>query len=131
MPALGFEEGFEAFFVEPLGFTHASQGDVVLAVYCNGTSSRPVVGFDLAELKRGCKEEGLGFAHQFAISLAHELAHAYQEACGDAVEDDHGFDEDAAEIFARTWADDGIVDLALLNAEMPKAVAPCESRFGR
>lgn len=129
-PALGFEQGFEAFFVEPLGFTHGRTGPLALAVFCNGTSSRPVVGFDLSELKRECQELDLGFGHQFAISLAHELAHAYQEACG-AEDEESGFDEDEAELFARLWAESGQVDLSLLGCGAAQAQAfdsPCGTR---
>ena len=110
---LGLEEGFEVFFVEPMGLSGVSGESDVLAVYCNGTSSRPVVGFDLVSMRAACEESGLSFVHQFTVSLGHELAHAFQEAAGVAGED-RDFDEDHAETFGRRWADDGHIDTSLL-----------------
>lgn len=114
-PVLGFDEGFEVFFVEPLGLSNVQSDDIAVAVYCNGTQSRPVVGFDLASMHEVCMEEGLGLVHQFELSLAHELGHAYQEACGLGHDHAAGFDEDSAEQFGIEWVDFRRIDLGLLN----------------
>lgn len=106
------ESAFEVFFVEEMGL-HAAVDSEVFAVYCNGTSSRPVVGFDLYLIQSACEEAGESWLRQFEISLAHELAHAYQESMG--AENDDWADEDAAEEFARNWVDFGDVDLSLLQ----------------
>lgn len=124
VPALGFEsEEITVFFVEPDGL-----GIDTVALYCNGTSSRPVVGFDLESKKRLCQEEGLSLAHQFEVSLAHELAHAFQDSIGLGHEQVHGFDEDDAEAFGRAWADRGIIDLGLLEVAQrnEQACEPCK-----
>lgn len=125
--AMGFEE-IEIFFVEPLGLSTGQQineGHGAVAIYCSGTSSRPVVGFDLVEMDLVCQEEGLSLAHEFRISVAHELAHAYQESLGMDHEHEQGFDEDDAESFARQWADTGVADLAMLSRQRVMA-APVE-----
>lgn len=116
-PALDFDD-IEVFFAEHL--TLAECGEPAVAVYCNGTSSRPVVGFDLFAMKSTCEEEGLSLIQQFKVSIAHELGHAYQESLGLDHEHDHGFDEDEAEEFGRDWADLGEIRLWLLNPELPK-----------
>jgi hypothetical protein len=122
LPAMGMEHGFEVFYVEPLGLTSFApapgrkETGVVIAVYCNGTALRPVVGFDLESMLQVCDEEGLDLVHQFTISLAHELAHAYQDSLGMGIEDEHEFDEDDAESFAIAWADEGRIDLDALRA---------------
>lgn len=97
-PALGFkgESTFEVFFSEYMGL-HGDMGSEVVAVYCNGTSSRPII----------------------EISLAHELGHAYQESLGLDYEHAHGFNEDDAEDFGVTWADYKEIRLWLLDPEAP------------
>ena len=114
-PAMGFQEGIEIFFVEPYGLTGASAEHSVVAIYCNGTSSRPAIGFDITAMKEICDEEDLDLVHQFHVSAAHELAHAYQEAAGLDSDHEHGFDEDDAEVFGRLWADERAIDLTILN----------------
>lgn len=121
-PAMGFDEGFEVFFAEYLGRSSGDPADFPVAVYCNGTSSRPVVGFDLALMRDVCVQEGLGLSRQFELSLAHELGHAYQEACGQDHEHEDGFDEDDAEQFGVLWADFREIQLWRLNPELPRAV---------
>lgn len=116
-PAMGFPE-IEVFFAEHLTLTAC--GDAAVAVYCNGTASRPVVGFDLAAMGETCDEEGLSLVHQFKISIAHELGHAYQESLGLDHEHEDGFDEDDAEEFGRDWADIGEIKLWLLDPDLPK-----------
>jgi hypothetical protein len=118
-PAMGFGEGFEVFFAEALGLD-ADTREPSVAVYCNGTNSRPVVGFDLASMREVCKDEGLGLVHQFEVSLAHELGHAYQESCGFDHEHERGFDEDTAEEFGVLWADYRVIELWRLNPELPR-----------
>lgn len=115
--ALGFTE-LEVFFVEPMGLTSAQDmnaGRSAVAVYCNGTSSRPVLGLDLAHMAEICQEESLDLLHQVRLSLAHELAHAYQETLGLDVEHEEGFNEDDAEAFARAWVDNGELQVGRLH----------------
>lgn len=124
-PSLDFvgERAFEVFYTEPFGLLTNAQESV--AVFCSGTSSRPVIGLDLVHMKQICDECSLDFYGQVCISLAHELAHAYQEAAGVAHEDE-AFDEDAAETFARDWADLGKVQLDLLDpTEQVPPKRPC------
>lgn len=131
-PAMGFP-GVEVFFVEACGLglaekspdaarrndaVETSDDGSVVAVYCNGTSSRPVIGIDVTLTKEICADEGADFMTQIRVSLAHELGHAYQEALGFDHENEHGFDEDDAEEFARNWADWGEISLWLLNPEI-------------
>lgn len=116
-PVMGFLE-IEVFFAEHLTLTES--GDAAVAVYCNGTASRPVVGFDLAAMGQTCDEEGLSLVHQFKISIAHELGHAYQESLGLDDEHEEGFDEDDAEEFGRDWADTGEINLWLLDPELQR-----------
>lgn len=122
-PALNIED-FEAFFVEPCGF----MGGSAVAIYCSGTSFRPIVGFDLCLMKQVAHDEGTHFHRQFEISLVHELAHAYQESLGMDHEHAEGFDEDDAEEFARDWADWRRIDVSRLQRvtckDHPKDVAP-------
>lgn len=120
VPALSFaDNNVEIFFVEPMGL-----GGEDVARYCNGTSSRPVVGFDLALLAQICQEEGHSLAWQFECSLAHELAHAYQESIGLDHDHEAGFDEDDAEMFGLYWAGTGLVDLELLDHALPEQELP-------
>lgn len=120
-PALGFtgESDFEVFFSEYMGL-HGEIGSKVVAIYCNGTSSRPVVGFDLQLIRDCAEEEGLNWLHQFELSLAHELGHAYQESMGLDDDHEHGLDEDDAEDFGIAWADRREVELWRLNPELSK-----------
>lgn len=120
-PSLGFDQGFEVFYAETLGMSGDGHG--VFGIYCNGTNSRPVVGFELSLLKYECESRGLDFSHQFEVTLAHELAHAYQESCGLNHEHEGGFDEDGAEAFAVRWTDAGVIELWRLN---PALVQPSE-----
>lgn len=103
---------------------HGAAGSEVVAVYCNGTSSRPVIGIDLYLLKLVSEDENLNWLHQFELSLAHELGHAYQETLGLDHEDEHGFDEDDAEAFGIAWADHKEVSLWLLDPEVPRPISP-------
>jgi len=119
-PVMGFTEGFEVFFTEQMGLSSPQEDRTGVAVYCNGTNSRPVVGFDLWHMKEVCDEEGLGLVHQFELSLAHELGHAYQESCGLDHEHDAGFDEDDAEQFGVNWADYRVIELWRLNPDLPR-----------
>lgn len=107
LPMMGFSD-MEVFFVEPGGFGRYEDESSRLAVYCNGTSSRPVIGLDLDAIQIGCNEMGISFLQQVEVSIAHELAHAYQETVG--AEDRHDFGEDSAEEFARNWIDFREVD---------------------
>lgn len=122
VPAMGFTEGIQVFFAESLGLSRINR-ETSVAVYCNGTSSLPVVGFDLSHMRAICEEEGLNLVHQFEISLAHELGHAYQEACGLDDEHDDGFNEDNAEQFGIRWVDFREIELWRLNPEKSRPEA--------
>jgi len=50
-----------------------------LGVYCSGTSSRPVIGIDLGNLKIACEEYFVDFEVALKTTIYHELAHAMQE----------------------------------------------------
>lgn len=118
-PLIGDAEfcSFEVFFVQEMGLHH-DVGDENVAIYVNGTASRPVVGFDLALMARCCEAEGLNLVHQFELSLAHELGHAYQESAGLGHEHGDGFHEDGAESFGIQWADRGVVELWRLDPSL-------------
>lgn len=107
----GFSD-FEVFFVEPGGLTNGHSLHDAVAVYCNGTSSRPVIGFDVQTMLDVCNDEGLDFSKEFRTSIAHELAHAYQETLG--IEHYDHADEDEAEIFGKRWGYEDQIDLTLL-----------------
>lgn len=109
MPRLGMS-GMKVFFAADL--------DGALARYVYGTSSFPVLGVDFAALTRACEEHELEVEQQLAATIAHELAHAYQERIGTLNDDeDHDEDgvEDEAETFARRWVMDGVVDVSILE----------------
>ena len=114
---MGFD-GCEVFFVEPQSFPRIPGADLEepvqpLAIYCCGTSSWPVIGIDLDSIIQEFSENMLEVLVQIRTTVAHELAHAYQESCG--FYDEHGFDEDDAEEFAREWADTGAINLWMLD----------------
>ena len=142
-PAMGFDE-IEVFFTESMGLTSfLADSPDVMGIYCNGTSSLPVVGFDLKLLSQLSEENNSCFIQEFKISIAHELAHAYQESigadnnhdnnhdsdCDNDCDSEYGngtgldierhavFDEDAAEAFGREWAECGSVNLDILNGD--------------
>lgn len=113
LPALGLP-GMDVFHVAHGGF-----GDVI-ALYCDGTSSWPVVGLDASAIEDGCLDHGLDLETQLRASIAHELGHAYQEALGLGYEDR----EEPAEEFARVWAMEGRVDVSLLSGASPSPAGP-------
>lgn len=112
---LGFSEGFEAFYVAHGGLNQGHDESPRLAVYCDGTSSRPVLGLDIAAIRQGCEEHGLDLFKQIAISIVHELGHAFEETMGGPAKDGQ-FDEDAAEAFARKVIETGTVDLSMFES---------------
>lgn len=122
LPLMNFSEGMDVFFVEPGGL-----GLGVIAIYCIGTYSKPVVGFDIDAIQSLCKEEGMGFITQFELSLSHELGHAYQESVGLNENHKRGFNEEDAEEFARCWVDEGVVRVDVLSSKLKK-VSPKKNR---
>lgn len=100
LPHLGIPD-FTVFFADL---------DDDLGRYVSGTSSHPVVGIDHVNLTAACREHGLDYGRQLAATLAHEIAHAYQETLGM-----ENLDEDSAEEFARRWVLDDTVDRAVLT----------------
>jgi hypothetical protein len=125
--ALGFQD-IEVFFVEPMGLSSGQDlnaGHERVAVYCSGTSSRPVLGLDLALITQVCEQESLNLVEQIRLSVAHELAHAYQESLGLDHEHPEGFDEDDAETFARSWVERGELQMWRLTKREREQAAQC------
>ena len=111
------------------GACAAAPGDGPLSHDYNGTSSRPVLGLDLAHMAEICQEESLDLLHQVRLSLAHELAHAYQETLGMDAEHAEGFDEDDAEAFARVWVDSGEIQISRLHRPVHDGLRPQMETF--
>lgn len=108
LPKLGMDN-IRVFYAHDLGG--------VLARYIYGTAANPVLGIDFAALEDACEEHGLDVSDQLAATIAHELAHAYQERNGSLNDDTESEDEhieDEAEEFARRWVMDGVVDPSVL-----------------
>lgn len=116
LPQMGFEK-MQVFFVEPGGFGVNENSTSPVAIYCNGTSSEPVIGLDLYAILDICKEMDEPIFRHVEVSIVHELGHAYQEAMG--AEDHDDFEEDDAEEFARHWVDFREVDLTILQSNLP------------
>ncbi len=117
LPALGIR-AIEIFHVEACGLTPAQSGLACFGLYCSGTSSRPVIGLDLAMLSECCDENDGDFMDELRVTLAHELAHAYQESLGvefNEGDDDHEVLEAAAEQFGREWAMSGGANIEMLT----------------
>lgn len=105
-PLLGIEN-FSVFCVKSGGFRRG-----IVGIYVDGTASEPVVGIDIASLKKSSARYGIDWEPQITATLVHELAHAYEEAIGI-----NFHDEDAVENFARAYVMDGEVDGTLLGIE--------------
>lgn len=107
LPRLGMSS-IRVFYAHDLG---------ALARYIYGTATHPVLGIDYSALEDACEQHGLDISDQLAATIAHELAHAYQERNGTLNDDSEPEDEhieDEAEEFARRWVMDGIVDPTIL-----------------
>jgi len=124
-PALGFDD-FDVFFVEHMGLAGNGHREDAVAIYCDGTSSRPVIGVDMELMQELCLETNGDVLTQFEVSLAHELAHAFQETLGLDHGHPNGFDEDDAERFARHWVDQREALLGVLQREnaLSKSLKP-------
>lgn len=97
VPKIGLFVGFETEYLNGISTT---EGPDAVAVYVNGTSGFPMIGIDLAMLKKqGLSDTGMVF--ELTTSIAHELAHAIQESEG------LEYDEDEAEDFGRQYASSG------------------------
>lgn len=106
LPALGMP-GMDLFLAAEGGL-----GEGALGRYIDGTSTWPVIGLDLAALEERCGREGLDLRHEIRATVAHELAHAWQEAAG-LDDSEH---EDEAEEFGQVWAGTGRVAREVLGA---------------
>ena len=82
--------------------------------YCDGTSSLPVIGLDLTGLQEWCDARGDIIEREVEATIAHELAHAWQDAAGL----DQGSDEceAAAERFGQAWAYERAIAMDILQA---------------
>jgi hypothetical protein len=128
LPALGIS-AIEVFHVEACGLTTAHSEHACFALYCSGTSSRPVIGLDLAMLSECCDENDCDFTYELRVTLAHELAHAHQETLGVEfiADDDHDELEAAAEEFGREWAMGGGVNIEMLTCMTLTRMTPAWS----
>ena len=77
------------------------------------THTRPIILLDPALIKANAATNNLNFANEVAITLAHEIAHAYQDRIG--VLDETEDVEAAAETFAKIWLDRGEVCVDILT----------------
>lgn len=107
LPALGLR-GMDVFLVAEGGLRDGAMGR-----YVDGTASWPVIGLDLAAIAARAEDEALDLRDEIRITIAHELAHGWQEAAGL----DDGEHEDVAERFARVWAAGGGADISILEED--------------
>jgi len=91
LPQLRLFKNFTVFYAAP----HSLGGK--LGRYSNGTVSEPVIVLDTEAIRGACEKYDLPVELGVETTIAHELAHAIQEAEG--LEDD----EEQAEEFARQW----------------------------
>lgn len=101
---LSFDEPFEV---------HYTNGMDILGAYVYHTHTRPIILLDPALIKANAATNNLNFANEVAITLAHEIAHAYQDRIG--VLDETEDVEAAAETFAKIWLDRGEVCVDILT----------------
>jgi len=114
LPVLGFQD-MKVFFTPEGGL----DGDVGKYIY--GTSSYPVVGLDLRHTMDGVNFNEHAFFQQIRASLAHELAHAYQESRYGEDALYHDDLEDDAEAFAYNWVMNGKLDPSVLEMKFDEA----------
>lgn len=107
LPALGIDS-FSFFCVEEGEF-----GEGTVGRYISGTSSSPVIGLDLEQVKVQSRMQGILWRDQIKATVAHELAHALEEVCGC-----EAANEDAVENFARDYVVYGMVNIETLKAEI-------------
>jgi hypothetical protein len=91
----------------------ARNGMDILGAYVYHTHTRPIILLDPALIKANAATNNLNFANEVAITLAHEIAHAYQDRIG--VLDETEDVEAAAETFAKIWLDRGEVCVDILT----------------
>jgi hypothetical protein len=101
--ALDLNPAYTVFFVERGGL----HGDV--GRYIDGTSSQPVIGLDLQAIMDFAEEYAIHWLTQVEATIAHELAHAFQDSAG------LSRSEKRAEAFARKWTLEGIADVSILS----------------
>lgn len=105
---LNLSPDFEIFFVEQNGLG----GDV--GKYIDGTSSQPVIGLDLHIIMDFAEEHDGHWLTHVEATLAHELAHAFQDSAGLAR------NEKKAEAFAKKWVLEGTADISILSKRHAK-----------
>lgn len=109
-PVMGFANGFQVFCVSPGSLSDHHED--AFAVYCNGTSSRPVIGLDIFMLQLEATRLSLDLQTQLQITVAHELGHAYHETIGRKYS---ATCERLVESFGAWWARTGLIDLSILK----------------
>lgn len=77
----------------------SSRGDHRVGVFINGTASCPHIGIMVPRLLALSQRRGLSAPEQAAVTLLHEVGHAYVESRGVVVDAD--VEEQAVEAFAR------------------------------
>lgn len=100
LPALGIRD-MTVFLVAPGEF------DGAFGVYVGGTWQHPMIGLDLERHRRETPDRD-EMILQIEGTLAHELAHAFQDKRKHIKGEDA--DEDGAEAFAYRWVTERIVD---------------------
>jgi hypothetical protein len=90
-------------------------GHNTLGKFISGTSSAPVVVVDLATIRKASKQHGLNWVDQLRATIAHELAHAFEEANGY-----EAGNEEATENFARAFVTFGVVNVKTLREELAR-----------
>ena len=109
---LGFEQPLEVFFTGQDGFD-----EDIVGVYCQGTSSRPIIVIDPTAIRERCDSDS-DFVRELLTTIGHEAGHAYQDQYGGLAHEE-GIEDDA-EAFGREWAESGAVNIELLD----KSIAP-------
>lgn len=109
---LGFTDGIHLFFTEPGELSPSTSSDLVVAQYEIGTEEKPLVEIDIYLLIAQANQVGNNYLNEFKISLAHELAHAWQDREGVLGQPEA---EDNAEEFGRRWCYTSQADLSILQ----------------
>lgn len=114
MPQMGFKDAV-------LWFAPAGAFDGCLGVRVSGTGEVPVIGVEMAAIRRVCRRTGDTLLDHFHGTVAHELGHAW--VASRLEEDFLGSDaeEEAVEEFSRDWVLSRQVNLFHLEALAPPA----------
>lgn len=101
---LGFEEPFEVCFTQDMD---------IMGGYVYHTHQRPIILIDPGLIKSEAVRASHDFHQEVAVTLAHEIAHAYQDRIG--ILDETDAIENAAETFAKIWVETGEVCVPILT----------------